>query len=77
MTQEQINSKRGTSNRVKPHFATSREVMMLTIFDDRKKLRNARYNGSIQIIRVDGHVRYNLNNIDPIYLKNLSIQGKV
>lgn len=56
------------STRVKPVFIKASEVKALTIWDNRRKMERARLAGNLQLIRMNGGIVYNLNNIDQRFL---------
>lgn len=64
----QINTR--PSGRVKPVFIKASEVKALTIWDNRRKMERARLAGNLQLIKKDGQNFYNLNSIDPRFLKH-------
>lgn len=57
------------SRRVKPVFIKASEVQILTIWTTKEKMRRARLQGNLQLIRMNGQNFYNLNNINPLFLK--------
>jgi len=58
------------SQRVKPVFIKASEVQALTIWDTKEKMRRARNMGNLQMLRTNEGIVYNLNNIDPRFLKS-------
>lgn len=60
------------STRIKPVFIKASEVQALTIWDNQRKMERARLAGNLQLIRKDGQHWYNLNQIDPRFLKQKS-----
>lgn len=74
MTETQIQSrKQAGSQRVKPVFIKASEVQVLTIWDTHRKMERARAQGNLQLLRMNGQIVYNLNNIDPRFLKQNQI----
>lgn len=70
LTQNQINERKARgSQRVKPILVKVHQVYELTKFDTPNKVRQARENGILKVVRENGKIWYDLSTLDKILLK--------
>lgn len=56
--------------KIKPVWIKASEVQALTIWDTDRKMERARLAGNLRIVRKEGGIWYNANEINKIFLKN-------